>query len=132
MDARRAATVILADSLHVEDHEAQVLCAELEWFLRASASVSASLSPSVVIDAAWHALLAEPHIYENFCLMACGTVIRHRPRAVDLRKYQRALVTLEGLSGQRPERYWPRARLEVVADCDDSGDDAFGDDDDGG
>jgi hypothetical protein len=123
MDARGAATAVLADNLQVDRGEAEALGAELEWFLRASGSVSAPLSPSIAVDGAWHALLAEPRIYEDFCLVTCGTVIRHRVGTPDLQKYERALAVLEMLCGERPERYWPKASLEVVADCDDSTDD---------
>lgn len=131
MDARAAATAFLGNSLQVDEDEAEALCAELQWFLRASASVNEALSPSVAVDGAWHAVLAEPHIYEDFCLVTCGAVIRHRRRTADLRKYERALAVLEVLRGERPEAYWPKPSLDVVADCDDSSDDAFDDDDDG-
>jgi hypothetical protein len=118
---RLTAPQVVARSLAIGAGEAEVMCDELAWFMRAVTSEGAALSPSRAIDRVWHALLSDSRAHTEFCRATCGVVIRHNAGSSSAEKYLRTLAALDRLRGEVPSVYWPRqATDEVIATCDGS------------
>ena len=106
---------------------AAALCRELVRFLAlSSAEPEGTLSPSPLVDVAWHAALLIPRLYHALCVhirpegTAAGhdTLVAHDPATAldtvaDIRaRFERTLAAYEAHYGApAPEALWPRSYL---------------------
>lgn len=88
---------------------------ELEKFLTAVVETGEVLVPSRWVDIGWHALLADPKLYEEF-LRACGLrYVTHTPGPPAPERYQRTVSELRRRHGRLDEIAWPTSGS---VDCD--------------
>lgn len=80
----------------------------LEAFLNACAESTDTLSPSPLVDEAWHAFILETEAYEAYCMERYGFFIHHKPMPPNQEAYDRARRIVGG-AGQLDPAIWPEA-----------------------
>jgi hypothetical protein len=95
---------------------------ELLKFLTVCATTRARLSPSRMVDSAWHFFLSKPATYNNFCRTEFGRIISHVPCEPNLERYLLARQLIRDRFGELNEQMWPDVApdveaTDIVADC---------------
>lgn len=70
--------MVTKDGMLLED--AQEACELYRKFLFLNLKHGSGLTPSKLIDAAWHQHMADTKKYMDDCIMLCGTMIHHDPK----------------------------------------------------
>ncbi len=89
-------------------------------FLEVAASVPVSVSPSIPIDAGWHAFILHTKDYAEYCQEQFGRFIHHQPTSgVSNRdNYLRARAIAEERFSDLDETIWP-TKVKKVSACSD-------------
>jgi hypothetical protein len=128
--ASRLETRRMIQSLVLEFHETQELTLgtartqfeELLKFLTVCAGARTALSPSRMVDPAWHFFLSKPAMYDDFCRLEFGRRIAHVPSEPNAERYILARQLIKERFGTLNEQVWPdvtsdRKVITIVADC---------------
>lgn len=97
------------------------LCTEIARFFQAKIGegdiATFTLSPSPIVDRAWHIMLMHPRKYVAFCEEICGEIIDHSgipDKTIDHQQYKDTLVTLKEKYGlEASNKYWPESKAQL-------------------
>ena len=102
--------------------EAQKALTEVVKFLALIVFTKTKLTPSVIVDDAWHEFILFTRLYHRFCEQKFGRYIHHQPGGEEKENHKRFYKTLQLyiLSiGEPPKQFWGTIaeQLHQNADC---------------
>lgn len=102
---------VLAQRLarHCAPDEAVDLLAEVLRFLELVAHADGRLTPSEVVDRAWHEFILCTRTYSAYCQKRFGRYIHHEPggpKAANRRQFNQTLRLYQSRFGPPPARWW--------------------------
>lgn len=109
----------LADDMQVPEEEARVYFTEMLRFLDLAHTADGPVTPSKLIDEAWHTFMLFSREYTRYCQERFNQYIHHQPDdgeaggGADI-GYERTRVLAEEAFGELDDRAWPAA---VDATC---------------
>jgi len=92
-----------------DNQEPEPLLLEVIKFLILIAKSNESLTPSYIVDLAWHELILFTRTYDNFCQAYFARFIHHNPnddKSVNQVQYFRTLALYEEYFGNINHDYW--------------------------
>lgn len=104
---------VLSDKIQkaadVEEKDVNPLLSEVLKFLFLIGYSNQRLTPSMIVDMAWHEFILCTKMYHDFCDQYFGRYIHHHPGGGDeenLTQFQLTHKTYNELIGTPPERFW--------------------------
>ena len=93
----------------LSSNSSELLLKEVLRFLFLITKHNRTLSPSILIDLAWHEMILFTRLYESICNKNFGRFIHHTPSGDDKENQQRYKTTLKLYAltfGDLPEEFW--------------------------
>lgn len=97
------------------------LLTEVMLFLTLIATENQKLSPSLIVDYAWHELILCTRYYHQLCEENFGRYIHHHPggeESENIKQFNNTLKLYRQHFGKLPSRYWGTMPEEDFADAD--------------
>lgn len=105
----------------VTKSEVEGLLTEVMIFLTLIGRENQKLSPSLIVDYAWHELILCTRFYQQLCEENFGRYIHHHPGGEDSeneKQFNHTLKLYRQHFGKPPSRYWGTMPEEGSADAD--------------
>ena len=104
----------------VEETEVPDLLGQVMIFLSLIAIVNERLTPSIIVDNAWHELILCTKYYHTLCERNFGRYIHHHPggKEEDNRKqFANTIKRYQQHYGTPPSKYWGHIEVATNSDC---------------
>ena len=105
----------------VKKEEVKVLLTEVLRFLFLIGTTNQKLTPSHIVDMAWHEFILCPWLYHKFCDEHFKRFIHHHPGGKEESNHQQFHLTHQAyhlLIGTPPQRFWGRvSQAEMQSGC---------------
>ena len=108
----------IATALNCPPAETRRALSEVLRFLFLSCEHGRPLTPSLVVDLAWHEWILFTRAYAKFCQTQFGRYMHHTPGGgseENVNRYQRTLELYESRFGPPNSTYWPPVSSECGA-----------------
>ena len=113
----------IALSANIPEEDVQGLLVELMFYLQLNAAVEERLTPSILVDCAWHEFILFTRYYSAFCRQHFGRYIHHHPGGTEVENrscFRKTHYWYRRLLSREPEvRFWGHVLIEVAdaSDC---------------
>lgn len=114
----------ISESCNVPKEQVDELLLEVMRFLSLIAHTTEKLTPSIIVDFAWHELILCTRHYHQLCENTFGRYIHHHPGGMEKEnkaQYARTLSLYQTYFGNLPEQYWLGINHQTMADASDCG-----------
>jgi len=104
----------------LSESKSKLLFEEVIKYLAAVNECSVPLSPSYLVDQAWHQFLLHTLAYRNFCIDYLGKFIHHIPgrKYATEDEYNSTISDIERLFGPINSEFWPPYSRGAGQECD--------------
>ena len=103
------------DATAIKNEVAEVLVIEVVRFLHLIALANQRLTPSLLVDKAWHELILCTRYYQQFCETYFGRFIHHHPggdEKENQNNFKKTIQLYREHFGMPPEAFWGCALME--------------------
>ena len=110
----------ISKSAQLRHDEVQRLIEEVIKFLNLIAFSNQQLTPSIMVDLAWHELILCTRYYHEFCDENWGEFIHHNPggdQKKNNRNFQKTLILYKKYYGNVPVKFWGDVPEKACGSC---------------
>ncbi len=107
----------------IEENEVSALLKEVMIFLSLIHKYGEKLTPSLIVDYAWHELILCTQYYHEMCQKHFGRYIHHHPGGEEKENHKQYIKTINHYIksyGKPPVKYWGKIvdkKISSSADC---------------
>lgn len=112
----------ISKACKIQEGEVESLLCEVICFLGLIGKLNQKLTPSLVVDLAWHELILCTKYYHQLCETQFGRYIHHHPGGEEKENEQQFLNTINLYTqhfGKPPSKYWGNlaGNIPTGSDC---------------